>query len=45
MYLDPDRKQFDFEELKDGSIAVSFRPVSSRMCKKTYFVLFRKLIG
>lgn len=41
MYLDPDRKQFDFEELKDGSLAVTFRPISSRLCKKTHFVLFR----
>lgn len=40
MYLDPHLKQFDFEELKDGSIAVTFRPLSSKLCKKSYFVLF-----
>lgn len=41
MYLDPHLKQFEFEELKDGSLAVTFSPLSSKLSKKKYFVLFR----
>lgn len=41
MYIEVKHKQFDFEELNDGSLAVTFKPFSSRLIKTSHFVLFR----
>ena len=41
MYIEVKQKQFDFEELNDCSLAVTFKPFSSRKIKTSYFVLFR----
>lgn len=42
MYTYVNRKQFDFERLKNGNLYVTFRPVSTKFEKKEYSVLFTK---
>ena len=42
MQLEVSRKQFDFEELKNGLLVVTFNPFSSKFNKKRYFTLFEQ---
>lgn len=41
MYLDPKRNQFHFETLTDGSYAITFKPFSSKFCKRRHFVVIK----
>lgn len=40
MYTYVNRKQFEFERLKNGNLYVTFRPFSSKFEKKQFSVLF-----
>lgn len=42
MKIGIERKQFDFEELKNGLLIVYYRPFSSSYSKKVYFTLFEQ---
>ena len=37
-----ERKQFDFEHLKNGLMVVYYKPFSSSFSKKQYFTLFEQ---
>ena len=42
MKINVERKQFDFEHLKNGLLVCTFKPVTWKVAKKQYFTLFEQ---
>lgn len=42
MKINIEQKQLDFEQLKNGILVVTFKPITWKIAKKQYFTLFEQ---